>query len=91
MEQNPNYLINTPGCSIPNYINTYKIVEDKVLKGSTCGARAVFINKVSNEKIGFTIDEVKMKIYTQGKKYSCCYQFGTPGTVAGKEDYTQLR
>ncbi|XP_052737612.1 uncharacterized protein LOC128198002 [Bicyclus anynana] len=89
---NENYLIRTPGCTIPDYSKTYKIVEAKYDKArSTCGTRAVLIEKISNEEIVFLIDEKKMKPYTKGKKYSCCYQFGYPAIVSGEEDYTQVR
>ncbi|CAH2230194.1 uncharacterized protein LOC120624679 [Pararge aegeria] len=90
-ESQDQYLINTPGCSIPNYLKTYKIEEAKYVGASTCGVRAVFIKKISNEEIAFSIDKMKIKHYTKGKSYSCCYQFATPAIVAGKEDYRKQR
>ncbi|XP_047527624.1 uncharacterized protein LOC125064562 [Vanessa atalanta] len=83
------FLIDTPGCFIPNYMKTMKFKEVHDAK-KRCGKRAVFIKKISNDVVLFTINEIKMRYYTK-KKYSCCYQFAGPSYVSGKIDYTSLR
>ncbi|CAG4908834.1 unnamed protein product [Colias eurytheme] len=85
------FLINTPGCFIPNYAKTLTFKEAKIMN-KTCGERAVFLNKLSNDYFTIIIDEVKFKQYSKNRSdYECCYQFITPDVVIGREDYTNIR
>ncbi|XP_038215752.1 uncharacterized protein LOC119835156 [Zerene cesonia] len=86
-----NFLINTPGCFIPNYAKSLNFKEAKIINKS-CGVRAVFLNKLSNDYVRVTIDEAKFKLYSKNRSdYDCCYQFITPEVVSGREDYTKIR
>ncbi|CAH0720680.1 unnamed protein product, partial [Brenthis ino] len=88
--ESADYLINTPGCFIPNYLKTFKLKEARPIK-KTCGERAVFIKKISNDIIKFKINQHKMTNYNKGEKYTCCYKFARPSIVLGKIDNTALR
>ncbi|XP_072943555.1 uncharacterized protein [Epargyreus clarus] len=83
------YLINTPGCYIPNYAKTFHIKETK-FHNKFCGVRAVSVNKISDNKIEFRVDKVKMNTYSKGKTYQCCYKFGSPLNVSGNVNLKKL-
>lgn len=74
-------LLNTPGCYIPNYESKLVFKEAINYKGN-CGPRAVFIEKVSDDKIVFLINKAKLESYRKNKQnFSCCYQFVSRSTV----------
>ncbi|XP_032513670.2 uncharacterized protein LOC116767456 [Danaus plexippus] len=75
------YLIYTPGCSIPYYSKTYNIKEPEDLKKS-CGTRTVFVKKKTESIIIFTINKDDM---------NCCYQFVSPSITNHKIDVRKLR
>ncbi|XP_050666552.1 uncharacterized protein LOC126966495 isoform X1 [Leptidea sinapis] len=88
--ESEDYLINTPGCSIPNFGRTlnFKEAEDQ---GKSCGDRAIFVYKLSNEYLTFRIDDIKMRIYSKGKwNYQCCYQFIKPKNKSNDVDYRTI-
>ncbi|XP_026742818.1 uncharacterized protein LOC113504621 isoform X2 [Trichoplusia ni] len=89
---NKDYLLNTPGCQIPNYAKkyVYRKIGPKVFPDTVCGRRAVTVFE-KNNSITFKIDEKIMKTY-YAKNFSCCYQFATQSKIPGHEhdqlDYT---
>ncbi|XP_041977487.1 uncharacterized protein LOC121731878 [Aricia agestis] len=90
---NDYYLINTPGCQIPNYMKTISIPEAKN-KHKNCGHRAVFIKKIFDDTIQFRIDEKVLNTYKHKNKspHKCCYAFGHPyRSKNGENDYRKVR
>ncbi|KAL4714086.1 hypothetical protein ACJJTC_008440 [Scirpophaga incertulas] len=85
--QTSEYLIDTPGCQIPNYAKTLNF-EETPNQGLSCGHRAVFIEKVSPESILFRIDWNKLKKYynINVENVSCCYRTVSRSDVTSKED-----
>lgn len=84
------FLINTTGCTIPNYGKTLKFKETKDLRQS-CGQRAIFIQRIKNDQIIFQIDTDEMgKYLKKNNTYECCYKFASRSETSGKED-TVLR
>lgn len=80
------YLIETPGCTIPNFTRHLHLIESKYYK-KQCGKRAVFIENTAPDIITFSIVEKNFEKNILGKKgYKCCYQFALRSTVPDKED-----
>lgn len=80
------YLIETPGCTIPNFSRHFRYIEAKDYKNQ-CGNRAVFIENTARDIITFFIVEQNFEKNLLGKEgYKCCYQFALRSTVPNKED-----
>ncbi|KAI5639350.1 hypothetical protein NE865_08210 [Phthorimaea operculella] len=76
------HLINTPGCTIPNYMKHYKFKEP-ANKKAKCYERMVHVEKTSDGEITFRI-----RNYTNKReRWKCGYQFVRRSNVRGKEDH----
>ncbi|KAM3963601.1 uncharacterized protein ACR2FA_002527 [Aphomia sociella] len=80
------YLINTPGCYIPNYERKIVFKEAKYLKKRECGHRVVYIKKRMDDEVEFLIDKAKLEKYMKNKQFSCCYQFVSRSTIPTLRD-----
>ncbi|CAD0196680.1 unnamed protein product [Chrysodeixis includens] len=89
---NSDYLLNTPGCKIPNYAKNYLYPKNvpNISPNTVCGRRAITVKSI-NDTITFRIDEYVMRRY-YAKSYSCCYKFAMRSKLPGHEndmlDYT---
>ncbi|CAH2074273.1 unnamed protein product, partial [Iphiclides podalirius] len=79
------FILETAGCNIPNFSKTLKFIEAKYEK-KTCGHRAIFVDKIEQDKIQFTIHNQTMKEYSKSKHFTCCYKFASRSTESGNED-----
>lgn len=69
------YLLNTPGCAIPDVWKKYPILEADDCENG-CGTRAVHIARKSRDNIiKYIIDENEMTAVFGKSSYTCCYQF----------------
>ncbi|XP_053625269.1 uncharacterized protein LOC128683555 [Plodia interpunctella] len=69
------FLLNTPGCLIPNYGRTIIFKPAKIYK-KNCAQRGVFINTVSDDEIQFVINNDVLNKYRKNKNdINCCYEF----------------
>ncbi|PZC82792.1 hypothetical protein B5X24_HaOG209577 [Helicoverpa armigera] len=85
-QETQDYLINTPGCYIPNYAKHFKYNESFPKSSYMCNPRAVMVYPQDNNTIQFQIDERQMKKYNDGLSwYQCCYKFVTQSDIPGHE------
>lgn len=85
--ENLNFLINTPGCFIPNYAKTFMYNRSAVGRYAKriCGERAIFIDPIEDNYIEFRIDKEKLRLSNSKANFTCCYKFAIPSTFPGHE------
>ncbi|KAI5636289.1 hypothetical protein NE865_10955 [Phthorimaea operculella] len=79
------YLIHTPGCTIPNYMKTMKFKETSNRKAK-CGQRVVFVDRTSEDEVTFRIEYDKV-VKNMSESFACSYQYVTRSNKRGMEDF----